>query len=56
MFTPNNLVGYSEAYILSIILALAVKTISHYSNHVFDTPVNSAFTGRVWAGATTAID
>lgn len=41
-------VGYSEAHILSIILALAVKTISNYSNHVFATSVDSAFAGRTW--------
>jgi uncharacterized peroxidase-related enzyme len=40
--------GYSEINILSIVLALAVKTISNYSNHVFDTSLDSAFTGRTW--------
>ncbi|MFT6989020.1 MAG: putative peroxidase-related enzyme [Paraglaciecola sp.] len=48
-------VGYSEAHILSIILALAVKTISNYSNHVFDTSLDSAFAGRTWEAPTTAI-
>ena len=40
--------GYSESHILDIILAISVKTISNYSNHVFDTPVDAAFTGRSW--------
>ena len=40
--------GYSESHILDIILAISVKTISNYSNHVFDTPVDAAFTARSW--------
>ena len=40
--------GYSESHILDIILAISVKTISNYSNHVFDTPVDAAFTVRSW--------
>lgn len=38
--------GYSDKHILGIILALAVKTISNYSNHVFHTEVDEAFGGR----------
>jgi uncharacterized peroxidase-related enzyme len=40
--------GYSESHILDIILAISVKTISNYANHVFDTPVDAAFKGRSW--------
>ena len=40
--------GYSENHILDIVLAILVKTISNYSNHVFDTPVDAAFTARSW--------
>ncbi len=40
--------GYSENHILDIILAISVKTISNYANHVFDTPVDAAFKGRSW--------
>jgi alkylhydroperoxidase family enzyme len=35
--------GYSEKQILAIILAQAVKTISNYSNHIFHTEVDEAF-------------
>lgn len=42
--------GYAESHILDIILALAVKTISNYSNHVFDTTVDAAFAPRSWGG------
>lgn len=38
--------GYSEKHILGIILAQAVKTISNYSNHIFHTEVDEAFSGR----------
>ncbi len=41
--------GYTERHILSIILAISVKIISNYSNHIFDTPVDAAFQSRAWA-------
>lgn len=41
--------GYDEKKILEIILALAVKTLSNYSNHVFDTELDDMFKGRLWA-------
>ncbi|TXH73969.1 carboxymuconolactone decarboxylase family protein [Thiobacillus sp.] len=40
--------GYSEQLILEIVLAIAVKTLSNYANHLFHTPVDDAFAGRVW--------
>jgi alkylhydroperoxidase family enzyme len=40
--------GYMERQILEIILAVAVKTISNYSNHLFHTPVDAAFASRAW--------
>jgi uncharacterized peroxidase-related enzyme len=41
--------GFQEKQILEIILALAVKTLSNYSNHIFQTPVDEAFSSRIWA-------
>lgn len=35
--------GYEDVHILEIILALAVKTISNYSNHVNRTDHDSVF-------------
>ncbi|GGH49823.1 hypothetical protein GCM10010975_02400 [Comamonas phosphati] len=35
--------GYSEQQALQVVLALAVKTISNYTNHLFDTLVDDAF-------------
>jgi uncharacterized peroxidase-related enzyme len=43
--------GYTEKNILGIILAIGVKTFSNYANHVFHTPVDSAFETRVWKAA-----
>ena len=40
--------GYTEEHILHIVLALAVKTISNYSNHLFHTPLDTAFVPRTW--------
>lgn len=40
--------GYSERQILEIVLALAVKTLSNYANHLFHTPLDGAFSGRAW--------
>lgn len=41
-------VGYTEYQVLEIILAIAVITMSIYSNHLFDTPLDEAFTHRAW--------
>ena len=35
--------GYSQQQALQVVLAIAVKTISNYTNHLFDTPVDAAF-------------
>ncbi len=35
--------GYREQHILEIILAISVKTLSNYSNHIFHTEVDAAF-------------
>lgn len=45
--------GYTERQILEIILALAVKTLSNYSNHVFGTEVDAMFQSRTWEAPVT---
>lgn len=40
--------GYSEEQILGIILAISVKVLSNYSNHIFHTEVDQAFASRLW--------
>lgn len=43
--------GYSERSMLGIILAISVKTLSNYTNHLFHTPIDAAFAGRAWKAA-----
>jgi uncharacterized peroxidase-related enzyme len=40
--------GYTERHILEVILAIAVKTISNYANHLFHTPLDPMFSARAW--------
>jgi alkylhydroperoxidase family enzyme len=40
--------GYSERQLLEIVLAIAVKTLSNYANHLFHTPVDEVFAARRW--------
>ncbi|NNM56830.1 carboxymuconolactone decarboxylase family protein [Acidocella sp.] len=35
--------GYGERQVLEIVLAMAVKTLSNYANHLFHTPVDDMF-------------
>ncbi len=40
--------GYRDRDVLEIVLAIAVKTISNYSNHVLHTRVDDAFRAYAW--------
>ena len=40
--------GYSEQQVLEIVLAIAVKTISNYTNHLLGTPLDAVFAARAW--------
>ena len=40
--------GYSERNILDIVTAMAVKTMSNITNHLFHTEVDKAFESRKW--------
>jgi uncharacterized peroxidase-related enzyme len=42
--------GYSEQQILEVVLAISVKTLSNFANHLFHTPVDAVFAGRTWEG------
>ena len=44
--------GYSEAQVLEIILALAVKTLSNYANHVNNPKLDDAFAAYAWSPKT----
>jgi hypothetical protein len=39
-----------------VILAVSVKVISNYTNHIFHTEVDPAFAGRIWDGSEAAVD
>lgn len=43
--------GYTDRHVLEIILAIAVKTLSNYSNHVFGTQVDERFADYRWTSA-----
>ncbi len=43
--------GYREEQVLEVVLAVAVKTLSNWSNHLFDTPVDPMFADRAWEPA-----
>ena len=43
--------GYTEQHILNIVQAIAVKVMSNYANHLFETPLDEVFKGRVWQPA-----
>lgn len=38
--------GYDEQHLLSIVLAIGIKTLSNYTNHLFDTPLDRVFKVR----------
>ncbi len=38
--------GFEERNLLDIVLAIAVKTLSNYTNHLFDTPLDKVFKVR----------
>ncbi len=40
--------GYEKRHVLDIIVGAALKTISNYTNHVSETPVDEAFTAYRW--------
>ncbi|UJL32164.1 carboxymuconolactone decarboxylase family protein (plasmid) [Mycolicibacterium vanbaalenii] len=40
--------GFTESDVLQVLLAIAIKTISNYTNHLFHTEVDGAFASRLW--------
>ena len=41
--------GFSKAQILDVILGISFKTLSNYTNHIADTPLDDAFAAEAWA-------
>ena len=44
--------GYTDRHVFAVILAIGVKTLSNYTNHFADTPLDKFFQGRAWAEPT----
>ena len=40
--------GFAERHVLEVVLAVAVKTLSNYSNHLFQTEVDEMFSDYQW--------
>jgi uncharacterized peroxidase-related enzyme len=40
--------GYTEQNVLDILLAISVKSLSNYANHLFNTPLDDIFKSREW--------
>lgn len=40
--------GYNKSHVLDIIVGAAQKTISNYTNHVSETPVDEVFLDHSW--------
>ncbi|OAI17551.1 carboxymuconolactone decarboxylase family protein [Methylomonas koyamae] len=41
--------GYSRVQVLEVLLGVAFKTLSNYTNHIIDTPLDTAFQAEAWA-------
>jgi alkylhydroperoxidase family enzyme len=42
--------GFTERDVLEVVLAIAVKTISNFTNHLFHTSAEPVFARRAWEG------
>jgi len=40
--------GYTDAHALEVILGVGMKTLSNYTNHAADTPLDDAFADAAW--------
>lgn len=40
--------GFSQQQVLEVVLGVAFKTISNYTNHITQTPLDDAFAAREW--------
>ncbi len=40
--------GFSQAQVFEVVLAASLKTLSNYTNHLTETPLDDAFASRAW--------
>lgn len=45
---PFHAAGYTDTQILAIILAIGIKTMSNYTNHIFRTELDGMMASRAW--------
>ncbi|MFW6088298.1 MAG: carboxymuconolactone decarboxylase family protein [Gemmatimonadota bacterium] len=43
--------GYEPRHVLAVVTVVAMKTLSNYTNHIADTPLDEAFAGQRWSKA-----
>jgi len=43
--------GYARSQLLEVVLGVGLKTLSNYTTHLADTPLDRAFAGAAWAKA-----
>ncbi len=44
-------VGYTSAQVLEVVLGVGLKTLSNYTNHIAETPLDAAFQSLAWSKA-----
>lgn len=49
--TTFRTAGFTDVQVLELILAIAIKTISNWSNHIFKTSVDEIFASRKWSSS-----
>jgi alkylhydroperoxidase family enzyme len=43
--------GYGKQQVLEVVLGVGMKTLSNYTNHIADTPLDQAFGRAAWSKA-----
>lgn len=46
--------GYSKRTVLEVVLGVGMKTLSNYTNHIVDTPLDQAFEPMAWSPSSRA--
>jgi len=46
--------GFTESQVLELVLAVGMKTLSNYTNHIAHTPLDSQFADAAWTAETSA--
>lgn len=42
--------GYEERHVLDVVTIMAMKTLSNYTNHLAETPLDDVFSDQAWEG------